>query len=543
MANGQFLSQEEARKQISETFKRFGINITPQFLDAMINLFYGGIAGGIKKTEQQVQQTFPSSMGQTGITSSFLAELRPILEFFNKELGIEDLRQRVQDITSQYRTTFEQLEDQRKRVIEGLKAEREAAIKRAEERADLEQRRLLATVGLAPAVGTGVIEMVDELSRRNRESIDLLKSQYDRAIAEFDFQAAERARNELLNLINFQLQLEDYTTRLKQTAMSTGLTTAMQLKTMEIAAQENKIRNALTSLNNILTLYTKPTRWEKLNPQTRQQIESLAKEAGIPIEAIKQNLKQGKPLGYQILTDTSGEYILVYNYGDEVRTQRLGIKAPTTIGTGAVRATTSGSASSVSNPYVQNWLMGNYLGKDVSALDKEGEQAIGNFTQRFQQDNIGQTMLRLRSIFEEYYHKKEKRGAFARKDLPKMLNQALFNVFDDPEFTSFIKANYPNLQNLTKTTTFFTKKISVPQLKMYTAVAYTYQHFKDLAKLYGQKEAERIFIEQVKNLAQQKKHKKEITNFREAFEYFASNHVLDYVNFLLPDSFLFKSLF
>jgi hypothetical protein len=90
---------------------------------------------------------------------------------------------------------------------QSLELKKQASIEQAKQDLDLYTRQQLSKYGLLPAIGSGGVDVFQNIQAKNVAAINNLAAQYDTAIANLDLQAAQTIREELNNLINLQLNL------------------------------------------------------------------------------------------------------------------------------------------------------------------------------------------------------------------------------------------------------------------------------------------------------------------------------------------------
>lgn len=369
----QELNQENLKRVISDVYSRLGKTATEED----INKIVGSLIGGIQKTANNIQPTNNTQKTTDKISSSFMANVQDIAQGLGKALGLEETKTELTNIRKQIESLMSpgRLDLEREQLKESLRKEKEAAISREETKADLEKRQLLATLGLSPAVGSGVVELADEFLRRNRESINLLAAQYDKAIAELDFKAAEAARNEMLNLINFQAQIQDVLNRMQSNIMSPAIQIAqldIQQKQLEAQQKQQEKTQALNDLNNFLNLYSNvPVKKEKLPKDVLSKINELSTKTGIPSKTILDYLEQGgkkQIITYQNPATNEVGAAIFDDRGNLLKTVTIAKGT-----SGLAGFTTSPAGSFTPDPIVDAWLSGLYINKLPNTDDERAK--------------------------------------------------------------------------------------------------------------------------------------------------------------------------
>jgi hypothetical protein len=155
------------------------------------------------------------------------------------------------------------LPEQAQQAKQSLLAEKQSSIELAKSFMETEQEKALSALGLKTGVGSLVLESLTDIQRKNALSLANLAKQYDTAIANFDLQAAEATRNELMNLLSTMVQLEDIYT--KRNIQSFALAT-------QISAQQAE--ESLNALNSILS-GEKAKSIDELPEKTRSVVNNL----------------------------------------------------------------------------------------------------------------------------------------------------------------------------------------------------------------------------------------------------------------------------
>lgn len=261
--------------------EKMGMNITPQTT--------------IAEAEQFLKNR------QTSSSFDFLGkDLDSVLGNISGGITEDLLRKLSQPLTTQQLPPIQEMTQQAKQTLLTQKSE---AIELAKSFMETEQQKVLSTLGLRAGVGSLLVESIMDIQRKNALSLANLASQYDQAIANLDLQSAQSIRQEMMDLINANVQLENL--RLNQ-----AITTASA--SLQIGQEQTK--NLFETIQTLIS-GEKAKTIDELPEKTRQMIEPLFnkidKLSNLPLGTTRMKIEKimssGSPLeNAKIITTSDG---------------------------------------------------------------------------------------------------------------------------------------------------------------------------------------------------------------------------------------------
>lgn len=383
--------------------ERLGVPLPPD-----INREYQSIMSSVQQQLQQQPQVSSSGIPRPqtsisssseqqqtqGISSSFsIGNITSIANELKKSLGMEKLIGDYEQTISETRRLLEQYKQSVQSAKQTLLAEKQTALEEAQETLERQNRAIQAALGVQIGIGSGYLDEVLELQRRNRQAIDKLALQYDTAIANFDFQTAEQILSHQLSLMNFQNQLNTMT----HNAMSQLIPMASNLILAQKEQEERERVSSLQDLQNILNLYSgKTVKWENLSPTTRRRLESLSQKTQIPLETIKSYLSTPELKSVQIV---GNKLIKIYSGGQTEWETIPGLTETRTSGKGLV----SEIDRDLQETIISNYLSGVFERKSGTQDERMVIGAFRNLIERQAETNpILKLTWEVRANFEKF---------------------------------------------------------------------------------------------------------------------------------------------
>lgn len=363
------------------------LNITPQQLSQILN----SISGGVTKTEDKISTMPPENKPAASFSASNIPQ---IFEFLSKSFGLDRLSSTTQDISRQLSDISESYQRSLSLARESLLKEKEATLSRAREDIESFQRQLSSQLGLTPGIGSGFIEDVQKTYNRAIQTLNLLSAQYDKAIAQLNFDVADKILEQQQKILNLNLASLSNFINLASSLLQTSVQLSQQPYQEELQRQQikaNEIQMNLNALDNILKLYEgRSVSFDKLPKQTQQRLLEISQKTGIPLDAIKNAL----------LTTQPSQIITVNNEAG------IPTKIGMVIGDSIVWKDIPGvsdikTKSIFDAPTVSNYLNGLISTSDLPSLTQQERLEIGEYLSQISKIPVYNLIEKLRQKIEE----------------------------------------------------------------------------------------------------------------------------------------------